>query len=381
MEQVFKTKRARRWWIIIVSLVVLIIFLNVYLEQSWAFSALGGIIISALMFYSQSKTIYIVKDNGVLEIKPGWGNRICVDGIRKVSYNPNAIGMQKVKIEHAQAREQIVPNIFRSCLLDGCIESGLCEEAGGPKYSQSLCITSTGIDAVNSLYAIKHLIYDTKQLTWEQLKKALAANFEGYEDIQKLCFGAPKHGNDIEDVDQLTRRFFRDVERIYRSHGPDYFGYEAHMDPFSLSYHNYFAPMTGALPNGRQKGVALTDASVSAMPGTDVNGSTALIKSAAQAIDTVRNNCNHMNMKFLPSALEGPSGTRMLLNLIKTYFDLGGGHIQFNCVSSETLCDAQEHPQNYKNLVVRVAGFSSYFTRLYKGVQDEIIKRTEYQNV
>ena len=187
--------------------------------------------------------------------------------------------------------------------------------------------------------------------------------------------------SDIEDVDQLTRRFFRDVERIYRSHGPDYFGYEAHMDPFSLSYHNYFAPMTGALPNGRQKGVALTDASVSAMPGTDVNGSTALIKSAAQAIDTVRNNCNHMNMKFLPSALEGPSGTRMLLNLIKTYFDLGGGHIQFNCVSSETLCDAQEHPQNYKNLVVRVAGFSSYFTRLYKGVQDEIIKRTEYQNV
>mgnify|MGYP005849660193 CR=1 FL=1 len=176
-------------------------------------------------------------------------------------------------------------------------------------------------------------------------------------------------------------KWLGDVERIYRSHGPDYFGYEAHMDPFSLSYHNYFAPMTGALPNGRQKGVALTDASVSAMPGTDVNGSTALIKSAAQAIDTVRNNCNHMNMKFLPSALEGPSGTRMLLNLIKTYFDLGGGHIQFNCVSSETLCDAQEHPQNYKNLVVRVAGFSSYFTRLYKGVQDEIIKRTEYQNV
>ena len=110
MEQVFKTKRARRWWIIIVSLVVLIIFLNVYLEQSWACSALGGIIISVLMFYSQSKTIYIVKVNGVLEIKPGWGNRICVDGIRKVSYNPNAIGMQKVKIEHAQGFVMINPD-------------------------------------------------------------------------------------------------------------------------------------------------------------------------------------------------------------------------------------------------------------------------------
>lgn len=277
-------------------------------------------------------------------------------------------------------REQVVPNIFRSCLLEGCIESGLCEEAGGPKYSQSLCITTAGVDAANSLYAVKHLVYDTAQLSMAQLKEALAENFVGYEDIEKMCYAAPKHGNDIPDVDELVRRFFRDVERIYRSHGPDYFGHEAHMDPFSLSFHNYFAPMTGALPNGRRKGVALTDASVSAMPGTDVNGSTALIKSAAQAIDTIRNNCNHMNMKFLPPALEGPSGTRMLLGLVKTYFDLGGGHVQFNCVSSETLVDAQTKPQQYKDLVVRVAGFSAYFTRLDQGVQNEIIKRTQYND-
>jgi formate C-acetyltransferase len=137
--------------------------------------------------------------------------------------------------------------------------------------------------------------------------------------------------------------------------------------------------LTGALPNGRKKGVALTDASVSAMPGTDTNGSTALIKSAAQAIDTIRNNCNHMNMKFIPSALEGPNGSRLLLNLVKTYFSLGGGHIQFNCVDAETLYDAKKNPQDHKDLVVRVAGFSSYFTRLYEGVQDEIIKRTEYK--
>ena len=111
MEQVFKTKRARRWWIIIVSLVVLDYFSEcVIWSKVGLFSALGGIIISVLMFYSQSKTIYIVKDNGVLEIKPGWGNRICVDGIRKVSYNPNAIGMQKVKIEHAQGFVMINPD-------------------------------------------------------------------------------------------------------------------------------------------------------------------------------------------------------------------------------------------------------------------------------
>ena len=234
------------------------------------------------------------------------------------------------------------------------------------------------MDCANSLYAIKHLVYDTKKLTMAQLKEALAANFNGYEAIEKMCYEAPKHGNDIDDVDQLVRRFFRDVEQTYRSHGPDFFGYQAHMDPFSLSFHNYFAPLTGALPNGRRKGVALTDASVSAMPGTDTNGSTALIKSAAQAIDTIRNNCNHLNMKFLPAAVEGPNGTRMLLNLVKSYFDLGGGHIQFNIVSSDTLRDAQQSPQNYKDLVVRVAGFSAYFTRLDMGVQNEIIKRTQY---
>ena len=97
MEQVFKTKRARRWWIIIVSLVVLIIFLNVYLEQSWAFSALGGIIISVLMFYSQSKTIYIVKDNGVLEIKPGWGNREFVEALREIDPNLSVEGFEQIK--------------------------------------------------------------------------------------------------------------------------------------------------------------------------------------------------------------------------------------------------------------------------------------------
>ena len=160
--------------------------------------------------------------------------------------------------------------------------------------------------------------------------------------------------------------------------GTDYFQYEPRMDAFSLSFHNYFSAMTGALPNGHRKGEPLTDASVSAMPGTDIEGVTALLKSAAQAIDTVKFNANHLNVKFLPSALEGPAGARTLLSLVKTYFDLGGSHIQFNCVDTDTLRDAQKHPDNYKELVVRVAGFSAYFTRLDQGVQNEIIKRTQY---
>ncbi len=275
-------------------------------------------------------------------------------------------------------REEVAPSIFRSSVIEGCIEKGLFEEQGGPKYAQSLCITTGGVDAANSLYAIKHLVYDTKQLTMEQLLTALKVNFQGYEDIQKMCYEAPKHGNDYPEVDVFVRRFFVDLEKTYRAQGTDYFEYEPRMDAFSLSFHNYFAPMTGALPNGKRKGEPMTDASVSAMPGTDVEGITALIKSAAQAIDTVRFNANHLNVKFLPSALAGPTGARTLLNLVKTYFDLGGSHIQFNCVDTDTLCDAQKNPQNYKELVVRVAGFSAYFTRLDRGVQNEIIKRTQY---
>ena len=212
----------------------------------------------------------------------------------------------------------------------------------------------------------------------KELKDALAANFNGYEEIQKMCYEAPKHGNDIPEVDTFVRQLYRDIKKMYRSKGKDYLNHTPFMDAYSLSFHNYFGAMMGALPTGRKAGIALTDGSVSAMPGTDVEGSTALIKSAAQAIDTVDYASNHLNFKFLPSALEGPAGARTLLSLVKTYFDLGGSHIQFNCVSSETLKDAQQNPQNYKDLVVRVAGFSAYFTRLDKGVQNEIIKRTEY---
>lgn len=277
------------------------------------------------------------------------------------------------------ARLSVAPSIFRSAMYRGCIEKGLCEEAGGTFYPQNAVITIAGIDAINSLLAVKHLVYDTKQLTMEQLLEALKANFEGFEDIRKMCFEAPKHGNDDPVVQGFVQRFFRDIDEIHSSLGPDSLGHNTPLEAFSLSYHNYFGALMGALPNGRKAGMALTDGSVSAMPGTDHEGVTALIKSAAEALDAVRYGSNHFNVKFLPSALEGPQGARNLISLIKTYCDYGGSHIQFNCVSSKTLQDAKDKPENYKDLVVRVAGFSAYFTRLDCGVQNEIIKRTEYE--
>lgn len=276
------------------------------------------------------------------------------------------------------AHEQIVPSIFRSALHDGCIENGMTEEAGGHYYPQGLAIVSTVVDAGNGLHAIKELVYDSGKLTLAKLREALEANWVGYEDIQKMCLGVPKYGNDNPESDAFVQRLYKDFGRIYKGCGPDYYGREAHPDAYSLSFHNLYGSIMNAFPNGRKKGLAFTDGSVSATPGTDTEGPTALIKSAAQALDTTWFISNHFNMKFLPAALAGTKGARMLIDLIKTYFDYGGSHIQFNCVSRETLVDAQKNPQAHKELVVRVAGFSAYFTRLDRGVQDEIIKRTEY---
>ncbi|SDK30424.1 formate C-acetyltransferase [Maridesulfovibrio ferrireducens] len=290
----------------------------------------------------------------------------------------------KISMRHSDlgnmARLQVVPSIFRSAMYDGCIEKGICEEAGGVTYPQSLCITTGGVDAANSLLVIKHLVFDTKKISMHQLIEALETNFVGHEDIQKMCFEAPKHGNDEPETQKFVQQFYRDVDNIHRASGVDFLGREPLIDAYSLSYHNYFGALMGALPTGRKAGKALTDGSVSAMPGTDKEGITALIKSGAEAIDTASYSSNHFNVKFLPSALEGPNGYRTLVSLIKTYCDYGGSHVQFNCVSSETLQEAQDAPQEYRDLTVRVAGFTAYFTRLDKGVQEEIIKRTEYVN-
>ncbi|MGI6679703.1 MAG: glycyl radical protein [Dehalobacterium sp.] len=270
-----------------------------------------------------------------------------------------------------------LPFPLRSVLIDGCMESGTHIWDGGSRFVAELCIFVGTIDAVNSLLAVKKLVFDERKITMKQLKEALAANFEGYDEIYRMCLDAPKHGNDIPAVNDFVRKVYDTLYDSYEKFGDDYLGRKSKPDAYSNSLHNMFGKVTGALPEGRLAGVALTDGSVSALPGSDTEGPTALVNSAAKAMDTVKFNSNHFNVKFNPIALEGPKGARNLLNLIKTYMDQGGSHIQFNVVRSETLKDAQLHPEKYRDLVVRVAGFSAYFTRLDPGVQNEIIKRNE----
>jgi len=237
------------------------------------------------------------------------------------------------------------------------------------------------VDAANSLMAVKKLVYDDKKLTMAELKKALAANFEGeYEKIGKMCFDAPKHGNDIPEMNQLLRRVNDSILTAFNNvdGGGNFISKDikSSLDQYTKSVHNPMGMATGALPNGKKAGVALTDGSLSAMPGTDVNGPTALVMSAAKGNDAVKWCATHMNMKLPPDQLDSRKGRDNVFQLIKTLFDNGGYHIQFNVLNTEILRDAQKHPENYRDLVVRVAGFSAFFTKLHKGVQDEIIERT-----
>ncbi|MCQ2559498.1 MAG: glycyl radical protein [Clostridia bacterium] len=274
-------------------------------------------------------------------------------------------------------QSEVLPLPLRSALIGGCIEKGTDIWDGGAKYTSDLVISVATIDAANCLLAVKDLVFDKKLVTMKELRQACLANFESYEEIQRMCLEAPKHGNDIEEVNNFVYKCYDVVYDAYMAVGRNYMGKQGKPKAYSNSLHNYFGAVSGALPNGREARLALTDGSVSAMPGTDTQGPTALVNSAAKCLDTLRFGSNHFNMKFNPSAVETPQGMRNLANLIAAYFAQNGSHIQFNIVSSETLKDAQMNPDRYKDLVVRVAGFSAYFTRWDPGVQSEIRRRTE----
>jgi formate C-acetyltransferase len=148
------------------------------------------------------------------------------------------------------------------------------------------------------------------------------------------------------------------------------------LDQYTKSVHNLMGLVTGALPTGKKAGVALTDGSLSAMPGTDVSGATALVLSGAKGNDPVKWCATHMNMKLPPDQLKTRKGRDNVLNLVRTLFNSGGYHIQFNVLDTEKLREAQKHPEKHRDLVVRVAGFSAFFVQLNKGIQDEVIERT-----
>jgi formate C-acetyltransferase len=279
-----------------------------------------------------------------------------------------------------QVFKEIFPDAFVASLFTDGIKQGRTRADSRLPFSLGGTMNPVGIiNVADSLAAIKKWVFDEKKVTMRELKAALSANWQGngYERLRKMFLAAPKYGNDDDYVDAIARelyRFFADTAAtIDAPRGGKYT-----VAAISITAHGPGGELTGATPDGRYAGEALADGTVSPVQGRDTHGPTAVIKSALK-IDQKPYQSTLMNMKFHPSALKSAEDLKKLSSLINTYFDRGGKHIQFNIVSKEMLIKAQKHPEKQKDLIVRVAGYSAYFIQLGKGVQDEIIDRTEHE--
>ena len=283
-----------------------------------------------------------------------------------------------LKIQGNNAIERLfaneMPSPFMSVLVDDCIERGLDYHNGGPRYNTSY-IQGVGIGTVtDAVTAVKLHVYDKKTVSMDELLGAMENNFSGSEKLrQTLLNRTPKYGNDEDYADTITEELFNAYLEVVDGRDNTKGGkYRVNLLPTTV--HIYFGQVCGALPNGRLAGQPLSDG-ISPHQGSDIKGPTAVIKSAAR-IDHSRTGGTLLNMKFTPRVLEGDNINK-LLPLIRTYFKMDGHHIQFNVIDADTLRKAQQNPQENKNLIVRVAGYSDCFIDLGKELQDEIINRTE----
>jgi len=271
-----------------------------------------------------------------------------------------------------------LPCPFLSLLIDDCIAKGKDYHDGGARYNTSY-IQGVGLGTVtDSLTAIKHQVFDEKQITLKELLKALKANFDGYEKLrQRLLNKTPKYGNDDEYADQIMKTIFEAYFSAIDGR-PNTKGGSYRINLLPTTVHIYFGKVVGAMPDGRKSGEPLSEG-VSPVQGADRKGPTAVIKSVSK-IDHVRTGGTLLNQKFAPELLADEEGLDKLAHLIRTYFKLDGHHIQFNVINAETLRDAQKHPEKYRDLMIRVAGYSDYFVNLSVELQNEIIRRTEHKS-
>ena len=276
-------------------------------------------------------------------------------------------------IEGLYARYMPVP--FLSILTNDCIARGKDYNAGGARYNTSV-IQGVGTGTITDcLSAVKFNIYDNQNFTMAELLEAMKANFEGYERIHNLVRNkTPKFGNDDDYADNLMKKVFNyfldDVCARGNMRGGSY-----RVDMLPTTCHVYFGDVMIASPNGRLAHKPVSDG-ISPEKGADINGPTAVIKSCAK-MDHLRTGGTLLNQKFTPNVVAGEDGLDNMADLIRSYFDMDGHHIQFNVVGRETLLQAQQNPEEYRDLIVRVAGYSDYFRNLDKPLQDEIIDRTE----
>jgi formate C-acetyltransferase/4-hydroxyphenylacetate decarboxylase large subunit len=275
------------------------------------------------------------------------------------------------------AHRQTVPLVFCSVFVRDCVGRGRCMDDGGAVNNRTPTTLSSGlVNVSNSLAAIRKVVFEDGACTLNELRDALSADWQGYESLRKRFVAAPKWGNDDDVADGVFLDLYDDYV-TWCAGQRNYLGEPYDPSMLAISTPVPFGKACGAFPDGRRAGQPLADGVTSPFPGTDVHGPTAVIRSSSK-VDHTRIRGGLLNLKFHPTAIEGDSGANNLLALIRTYFEGPGFHVQFNVVDSQMLRDAQAHPDRYRDLVVRVAGFSAYWVEMSKALQDQVIWRTEH---
>jgi formate C-acetyltransferase len=337
-------------------------------------------------YFNMPKILEITLNNGV---DPRTGKKIGLETGDPAKFNSfselfEAFKKQldyfaDVKIKGNNIIEQLyaerLPVPFLSLLIFDCIAKGKDYNDGGARYNTNY-IQGVGLGTTtDSLTAIKYNVFDKKHVTMKELLEILRADFEGRENLrQRLLNKTPKYGNDEDYADHVMKAIFEAYFGAIDGK-PNTKGGHYRINLLPTTVHIYFGKRVGATPDGRKTGEPLSEG-VSPVQGADRKGPTAVVKSVAK-IDHVRTGGTLLNQKFTPQLLADETGIDKLAQLIRTFFKLDGHHIQFNVVSSGMLRDAQKHPERYRNLIVRVAGYSDYFVDLGVDLQNEIIKRTE----
>ncbi|MCP4583273.1 MAG: glycyl radical protein [candidate division Zixibacteria bacterium] len=337
-------------------------------------------------YFNLPKVLEITLNNG---IDPKTGKRIGIEsgdpaGFRSFDELFEAFKKQlkhfvDIKIKGNRVIERlwakILPSPFMSILIDDCIKTGMDYNAGGARYNTSY-IQGVGLGTItDALTSIKCNVFDKKNFSFDKLMKALKSNFADDDELKnKLLNETPRYGNDDDYADDVLREVFESYFELIDGRPNTKGGYHR-VNLLPTTCHVYFGSVIGATPDGRNAGEPVSEG-ISPVQGADRKGPTAVVKSAAK-IDHLRTGGTLLNQKFTPQVLADEDGLVKVMHLIRAYFKMDGHHIQFNVVDADTLRKAQAEPEKFKDLIVRVAGYSDYFVDLGEALQNEIIKRTE----
>ena len=271
------------------------------------------------------------------------------------------------------------PATFLSLYIDDCIENGKDYYSGGARYNTTY-IQCTGLGTITDCFTtLKKHVFEDHRYTMDEILEACSKNWDGEEKMRQYIRNrTPFFGNDDEYADSIAVRVYDDLVKAIEGR-PNTRGGKTQLNMLSTTCHNYFGSVCGATPNGRFAHFAISDGT-SPAHGSDSHGPTAVIKSLGK-LDQTKSGGTLLNVRFVPALLKREEDQKKLASLIRTYFKFGGHHIQFNIVDTATLHDAQQHPDEYRDLLVRVAGYSDYFNDMTEQLQNEIIARTENEEL